>query len=375
MGTKIKLFTDWLYRPSTESSPAFILYPLWQIHFGSKVDCRDKSEFRDVNRFGSLISNWNKYFEYVSKPESADYVILPSDWKHYLWAGKQDIGLKFLKKTELSLKRTIVQYNADDDLPLAFPGVCMLPIVVRTSLNVSQRQPNEYVMPGFVGDPLAVYSKDGPSLRQKITIPKVSYCGWASAISMDEQELESFHLLVESNQFSNLSLLSQADKIYSFRRKVLDLLQQSPRIETDVIIREGYCAGIDRAGDNAGLALVRQEYFANLLGSDYVLCIRGKGNYSYRFYETLAASRIPIFINTDSPLPLPETINWRDHCVLIEHRDIKSIDKTVLSYHDGLSADEFANIQRGNRLLWENLLTPERYFAHLFTHLSSMAMT
>lgn len=32
-----------------------------------------------------------------------------------------------------------------------------------------------------------------------------------------------------------------------------------------------------------------------MTGSDYVLCTRGNGNYSIRFYEALCRGRIPVF--------------------------------------------------------------------------------
>ena len=91
--------------------------------------------------------------------------------------------------------------------------------------------------------------------------------------------------------------------------------------------------------------------------------MRGKGNYSYRFYETLAAGRIPVFVNTDSPLPLPDMVDWKAHCVWVEHDEVENIGEKILMFHESLSASEFEEIQVRNRRLWQSLLTPERFFS------------
>ena len=64
------------------------------------------------------------------------------------------------------------------------------------------------------------------------------------------------------------------------------------------------------------------EFYENMVSSDYIVCVRGGGNFSVRLYETLAMGRIPIFINTDCLLPLNKSIDWKKHVVWIEREDI-----------------------------------------------------
>ena len=55
-----------------------------------------------------------------------------------------------------------------------------------------------------------------------------------------------------------------------------------------------------------------KEYESSLGNSDYVLCPRGFGNTSIRFYESLSAGRIPILV--DSGCKNPKITNddfWR----------------------------------------------------------------
>jgi len=94
-----------------------------------------------------------------------------------------------------------------------------------------------------------------------------------------------------------------------------------------------------------------------MLLSPYILCVRGAGNFSVRFYESLAMGRIPIFINTDSVLPFDNLINWEKHCVIIQEAEIENLDKIVLEFHNNLTHEKFYNTQYANRLLWKEMLT------------------
>jgi len=359
MNSKIRLYTDWSVKPYREAPPSFVLHPFWQQHHSHEIDFKDKSEFRDMGRFDSISANWQKYFVYVDKPEQAQWAVLPSDWKYYVWENATDLAMQFLDRMRSKNIMTIVQYNSDDDLPII--GLSNQTLVLRTSFNNSRRQTNEYAMTGFVGDPLPVYGDGILSVREKSELPTIGFCGWANRLCAGEEELSIFSSLVD-NSFCGVDLQTKYDRIYSFRGKVLELLDSSEGFHTDFTNREGYCAGVDRNNDLDGLARVRREYYNSIFGSDYVVCVRGKGNYSYRFYEALASGRIPIFINTDSPLPLPNQIDWRNHCAWVEHKDVSDIAEIVRTFHGSLSQAEFCQMQISNRLLWEQMLVPEQYF-------------
>src|SRR5262249_13911890 len=73
------------------------------------------------------------------------------------------------------------------------------------------------------------------------------------------------------------------------------------------------------------------EFRENVLDSHYVLCPRGGGNWSYRFYETLCLGRIPVFFNTDCALPYESLIKWRDYCVWVEGDEIERAPELILA--------------------------------------------
>ena len=87
------------------------------------------------------------------------------------------------------------------------------------------------------------------------------------------------------------------------------------------------------------------------------LAFSGAGNYSARFYESLAVGRIPIFINTDCMLPFEKNIEWNKHYIRININELDSIEEIIINYHNKIGSVEFKEIQYANRLLWERMLT------------------
>ena len=106
-------------------------------------------------------------------------------------------------------------------------------------------------------------------------------------------------------------------------------------------------------------------FFSNIYDNDYTLCIRGNGNWSYRFYQTLACGRIPIFVDTDCVLPLSTHIDWKKYCVWIDRSDLKQIGEAVTDFHASLSESDFMDLQMSCRALWEEHFTPKGFMDNL----------
>jgi Exostosin family len=347
-GQQIVLFSDQHGLPPAAPA-AILLLPWWTGEFV------DKSEFRDMGRYERYLRQANQCFTYTSRLRDADYAVLPADWKHYSGTRAMSTALEFIQSVREGGKRLIAQFYADEESPVNIDA----DFLFRTSVCASRQRPNELAMPGFVGDPISRFRRGVLPVREKRKRPLVSFCGWASPARTAPPS--AFHSGVRTS-FEGIETEIKYELIYSFRTTALRHLMACESIDALVIPRDGYCAGVDRQRDISGLARVRKEYFESIFESDYVLCIRGKGNYSYRFYETLAAGRIPVFVNTDSPLPLPAVIDWRNHCVMLDHENIADVGDVVHAFHESLTASAFEELQRKNRSLWEQFLTPEKFF-------------
>lgn len=113
----------------------------------------------------------------------------------------------------------------------------------------------------------------------------------------------------------------------------------------------------------------RQKFVDNIFNSDYILCLRGTGNYSFRFYETLSAGRIPVFVNTDSVLPLDDIIDWKKYCVWVEENEIERIDQILLDFHNSLNNVEFTEMQVKIRNLWFEWIQDKAFLNKFHLHL------
>src|SRR5262249_35005491 len=134
------------------------------------------------------------------------------------------------------------------------------------------------------------------------------------------------------------------------RSRALDALAGQRDVETDVVIRDGSAGGAwDGAPGTLDVELwnrVRREYVRNMLDSDYVLCVRGAGTWSYRFTEALSLGRIPVFVDTDCVLPYDFLLDWREHVVWVDREDIPRIGERIAEFHERLGDAEFEDRQR-----------------------------
>ena len=151
------------------------------------------------------------------------------------------------------------------------------------------------------------------------------------------------------------------------RRIAIDALSASGLVTTNFILRNEFWAGV-LWSPVGKVQQVRREYADNIAGSDYVLCMRGAGNFSYRLYETLSSGRIPVFVDTDCLLPFEKHIDWKSHCVWVHANELSSIGEKVAEFHNRLSPDEFISRQQACRELWVKWLSPEGFFANFHRH-------
>ena len=148
-------------------------------------------------------------------------------------------------------------------------------------------------------------------------------------------------------------------------------MSSSKYLETDFILRDKFAGGYylpDGTVDYELKKKVRTEYANNILDNDYTLCVSGSGNFSYRLYETLSCGRIPLFVDTDSPLPYDFIIDWKKYCVWIDQTEVNRIDEIVRKFHEQISPDAFIEMQRACRRLWLDYLSPEGFYANFYRH-------
>lgn len=341
------IFSDRRFLASESTPHAVILTPFW----GTNPEPPP-----DTGRFDRYAELGSSFLRLTSLAE-CDAGVFPQNWEA---AGDRapTLGEEFAGLCRAAGKEPVVFSGADptDALPVDAT-------TFRTSLIRSQRRPSEFAFPAWSEDFLACYLDGRLRPRPKRAArPVVGFCG----NTMAGAPAGTFGATVRGLLGLPHTHMTRGLSGDHPRTLALRAVDRDRRLEPNFVLRETFWAGA--IGDAESLLAARREYVANMVESDYVLCVRGIGNFSYRLYETLSLGRIPVFVDTDCVLPLDFDIDWRDHCVWVEEDEIDRLGDRVLEFHEALDEAEFEERQRACRQLWETRIRPEGFFASFHRH-------
>ncbi len=354
----LNLFSDRAGMPPGNEH-VVILYPFWG---KNPEDDRDPSS----GRFDRYMATGIGWFQMTSLAE-ADAAVLPFDW-HYVISNShtRDYADQFIAQAAHAGKPTLVFWGDDSDRAIGLQSTW----VFRTSLYRSHQRHNEFAMPAWSEDFVARYLGGQLPVRVKRVRPTVGFCGYAPSLTTSSRLR---YLLHRGKHF--LTTLRQRRADASIRMAALHMLHASSHVDTNFVIRNNFLGGASRADgtlDWTRLQSARHEFVQNLAESDYILCARGAGNFSYRLYETLCCGRIPVFVDTDCVLPYHNHIDWKSFCVWVDEKELQQIGAKVADFHKALSVDEFVALQYRCRKLWEDYLSPEGFFQNFGLHFTSV---
>jgi len=285
-----------------------ILMPFW--------GCVKKDE-PHKDRFDDWVLRGKSIYTFVDSMEDADVVVYPQD-------PTIDVrGFEQFKK-DTQNKKMLVFFNSDSQEDI---NVRQNTILFRTSKTKKTKFSYEFGLPGWSEDwgKLPFITSDKPI---------VGFCG------------QDFNPKLRSH--------------------VLDILEKDNNIETNFIRKKQFWGGwINKGRDPTLGRKLRNEYINNLKSTEYCVCMRGGGNFSYRLYETMMSGRIPILINTDCILPYDFFINWNEFFPIIDANNINNVSKIVLNYHNKINHKER---QQWLREVWEKYISPYGFFNNLDLH-------
>ena len=315
-------------------------------------------KFTDAQRI-EMYGVSERDFEFTEDLEEADLVILTMAWNYYVKTGQTALAVDFIKECD-ALGKKVVIFNADD-FGVRVPYFDNL-LVLRASGYKSKFSKNEYALPSFIADPLKKYFDTSTvNTRPYQARPVVGFCGQANA-SVFNAAKEVLNTALRNLKFYFGLSVQEPQQLLStsyLRASIIKKLEKSTELTSNFILRKKYRAGVKVNKDAHQTTL---EFYDNLRDSDYVVCVRGAGNFSIRFYEALAMGRIPVFINTDCALPFDEELDWKKHLVWVEYNERHKVAKKVADFHQALSEKEFIDLQLANRKLWEERLTLRGFF-------------
>ncbi len=266
----------------------------------------------------------------------ADVVVCP----HWYWPNTESTDRAIQAARQAGLPCVFFQMS-----DISTPANPPYGVVYRTSIFADRRTPCERAMAGHADDMLANRHGQVPVSTKQDT-PSLGFCGQFGNFWL-------YLLFALKRRGRNIEAMN-------LRRRIIKTLRGCDRITTHFILRGRWWGGAIHKPDLQ--RRLRQEYLDNMLGTDYTLCVRGGGNYSYRFYETLSAGKIPLFVNTRCVLPFEDRIDWRKHCVIVDEREIDRAGEILADFHASVSTDRFQAMQLANRQLWEQWLSPLAFY-------------
>ncbi len=305
-----------------------------------------------------LKSHWgliSSEFQLVATIEKATIVLIPLSINHYFSTNKK---LELEELNQKCKRNNIKAYGfISGDFGVIFPDFSNI-IYFRLGGFKSQVSNKNFAFPVSVSDHFQrIYKELNPIPNLKKELPIIGFCGHATLSKVKEIKEIAKCCLENTKRFLKNPFCKDWETLFASafeRASILKSFEKSTVIKTNFIYRKNYRAGAISEDERQKTTL---EYYKNIHDSDYVLCIRGGGNFSVRFYETLLMGKIPVFINTDCLLPFENQINWKNHVVWIEWKNRKNCAKTVSNFHNKLSNEEFVNLQINNRKLWKEKLS------------------
>lgn len=229
-----------------------------------------------------------------------------------------DIG-EYIELAKQHNKNIIAFYNDDNSTPIALPTNVK---VYRTSILKSKQKENEYPLPAWSED--FYTSRGNINIRSKGNKAVIGFCG---AIT------------------------------HPIRNTAINLLKHNINIETNFLLRNSFWGGNIHNQD------LRNEYINNILDSDFILCCRGAGNFSYRLYETMSLGRVPIIVDTDIALPCDDIIDWKTISIWVN--DINCINEHINEFWNNITDVDYKKLQYKIRSTYEDYICPSGFALYL----------
>lgn len=364
----LKVYSDRNYVSPRQEAHCAMMTPFWGIG-------ESTSWYEPHGVFNTYASEGGQYFELVDRLQDADLAILPSTFYRYLVDGAEQIAFDFAKIAAAADKPLVVFNERDFDFKFPFPNAYLFSPTIE-----GPRGPREFGLPGWIPDHLG---DDPLPIRTKEATPVVGFCGWVPEPNLyghAKRFARGYMPLLDRKRKSSISASVRESYRHRFlRAEIIGRLHGAPQIESNFLLRNVFFGGAkatvngkqdwDKRAIEANIA----DFTSNMIGSDYILNVRGKGNFSFRFYETLAFGRLPVLVDTKCVLPYDFAIDWRDEILWIDYAERSNIAQRIATYHEHLSPAEFEGKQLRLRKLWEEYLSPAGFFRNFHLHFPNIS--
>jgi Exostosin family len=188
-------------------------------------------------------------------------------------------------------------------------------ILLRTSIQYSIKRENEILLP-YLWD----HQDINFNLSLASALPQIGFCGVVS----------------------------------KHRKKMISVFESSNKVKCNFIKQKEFWGGNPHHKD------VVEMFYNNLEQNQYILCNRGRGNFSIRFYQTLAAGRVPVVVDTDVDLPFKNSIDW-DEIIILQKTEKECLQAVIKDHQQ----NGYILRQAKARFIFREYFSKEKYFDKL----------
>ena len=296
----------------------------------------------------------SSYFVFEEDIKKADLAIFPIDITYLYKKRKEKTVHEFIETCRKNNLKTWLYSGGDIGKTINKKNV----IVFRLGGFNSKMNTDTQIIPSFVQDPYATILNRPFTVLQKNEKPQIGFVGHANgSIKGILHEFTVFLYLLKEIFLKNFYFDFQPFFPSGYYRyKILQTILKNNKVDSNFIFRANYTGGTQQQG---AIKESTYQFYENIEQNPYVFCMRGLGNFSVRFYETLIMGRIPVVPRSNMRLPLHQIINWEKHCVFVNSN---SFAEDLLTFHNSISNEDFEKMQNNNRNLALNQLTRIGYF-------------
>jgi hypothetical protein len=254
-------------------------------------------------------------------------------------------------------KPLIIDATSDSDVLLDIPTANIL----RCGLYRSLKKPFETESPYWSND-RTKQGLDALNIGFKGKKPVIGFCGTTSSmgklanLSKYIVPQAATKLVLSQGKFSRwVDPRITEGMSLQLREKAMNLIARDKRLEVSFEVTNNHQSYYVKNESNK--ITLENLFIDSTAKCDYVLCVRGSGNFSGRFYMALNAGRIPVVIDTDGVIPEEEHL----HMIKIPVNSIKNIGDLILEHFETTTEQELKEMKLGNRLAYHQFLSPEKF--------------
>lgn len=283
----------------------------------------------------------------VNQVHEADLIAIPHEYDEL--KRHPDALFRYLSLGGQAHKKILISAYQDSTTPISLPNS----IVLRPSAYAHSKLSHEIIMPAYVEDLGSRYGAEPLS----VSLASVGFVGKAGFDGIRSR----LRYVIKDQIFAHGP---RRGGMY-FRRHALHSLSRDPRITLRATFRRRY------SGNTKSIEIdpqqARSEFVDSIQKSLFTLAPRGDGNYSLRFYETLALGRIPILIDTDLSLPLEDRIAYDTFVVRVPWQKVNHTSEYVRTFFARYTLEELVKLQRTAREVFEKYLYMPAFFRTVLT--------